>query len=409
MASTAGEVAKSDVMSQRFNAASMLNNLVATRRRLHQCAEIGLNLPMTQALVLQELSKLDLEVNAGRNLSSVTAVLRGGKPGPVVLLRADMDALPITEPKGLTFASATGAMHACGHDLHVTGLLGAARLLSQRRENLPGTIIFMFQPGEEGYAGARTMLEEGVLDAAGERPVAAYAVHVDCTKDSGTFYTRTGPMLASASALQVHVSGTGGHPAFPEHAIDPIPIAAEIVLAIQSFVARRVPATDPAVVSILNITSEQLAPNALPVGVTIGASIRTLSRETFAMMREKLVPLVSAIGSAHGATVTTDYQDSYPVTINDAGEASFALDVLETLHGRDGAQRLSAPLMATEDFAYILEQVPGALIVLGARPTDVATEGAPGMHSAAAVFDDSVLDKQAEALAELAWKRLHSA
>ncbi len=397
-----------DILHRRFDAAPMLEKLIATRRQLHRHAEIGLDLPLTQVLVLQELTELDLEITAGRDLSSVTAVLRGGKPGPVVLLRADMDALPITEPSGLPFASSTGAMHACGHDLHVAGLLGAVRLLHERRDELPGTVIFMFQPGEEGYAGARTMIEEGVLEAAGERPVAAYAVHVDCMKDSGTFFTRSGPMLASSSSLQVHVSGTGGHPAFPEHAIDPIPIAAEIVLAVQSFVARRVPATDPAVVSILKITSEQLAPNALPIGVTIGASVRTLSRDTFALMREKLVPLVSAIGEAHGAPTTTDYQDSYPVTINDPHEASFALDVLERLHGRDGVQVLSAPLMATEDFAYVLEQVPGALVVLGARPTDVLVESAPGMHSAGAIFDDSVLGKQAETLAELAWRRLQS-
>src|SRR5690606_21560085 len=169
--------------SAGFDASPLLSEVVNLRRRLHAQAEIGLDLPRTQATVLEYLQGLDFEVTTGRQLSSVTAVLRGGRPGPVVLLRGDMDALPFAEPEGLPFASTTGAMHACGHDLHTTGLLGAARLLHERRAELPGSVVFMFQPGEEGYAGARHMIEEGVLDAAGERPVAAYAVHVDCVKD----------------------------------------------------------------------------------------------------------------------------------------------------------------------------------------------------------------------------------
>ena len=394
--------------TRRFDAAPILGELIEARRRLHENAEIGLDLPKTQAFVLDQLSGLDVEVTTGRQLSSVTAVLRGGKPGPTVLLRGDMDALPFAEPAGLPFASTTGAMHACGHDLHTAGLLGAARLLHDRRADLPGSVIFMFQPGEEGYAGARHMIEEGVLDAAGERPVAAYAVHVDCVKDGGTFFTRGGPMLAGAGGMEIRITGTGGHPAFPEHAVDPIPIAAEIVLAIQSFVARRVPASDPAVVSVMSINSEQLASNALPITVTIKAFVRSLSYETSSLVREKLPALVSGIAAAHGAEVSIAYGDSYPVTVNDAEEAALALDVLQELHGRDGAQLLSAPLMATEDFSYVLQEVPGALIVLGARPANVPAEGAPGMHSVGAVFDDGVLARQAEALAEVTWRRLNA-
>jgi len=390
-----------------FDATLILGDLKDARRRLHASAEIGLDLPKTQALVMEQLSGLDMEITTGRGLSSVTAVLRGGKPGPVVLLRGDMDALPFTEPRGLPFASTTGAMHACGHDLHTAGLLGAAKLLHGKREDLPGSVIFMFQPGEEGYAGARHMIDEGVLEAAGERPVAAFAIHVDCVKDGNTFFTRTGPMLAGAGGMEIRIAGTGGHPAFPENAIDPIPIAAEIILAIQSFVTRRVPASDPAVVSIMSVDTEQLAPNALPTAVTIKAFIRTLSRETTTLVRQKLPALVSGIAAAHGAEVAIDYGESYPVTMNDAHEAAFALEVLQNLHGREGAQFLSAPLMATEDFSYVLEQVPGALMVLGARPADVPAAGAPGMHSAGAVFDDGVLGRQAEALAEIAWRRLH--
>ncbi|WP_317451838.1 M20/M25/M40 family metallo-hydrolase [Microbacterium sp. NIBRBAC000506063] len=166
--------------------------LRALRRELHAGAEVGLVLPETQRIVLRELEGLGLEVAVGKRLSSVTAVLRGVRPGPAVLLRADMDGLPIAEATGLPFAAGGGAMHACGHDLHMAGLLGAARLLAAHRENLEGDVVFMFQPGEEGHGGGRIMLEEGVLDAAGERPVAAYAVHVDCMTPRGLLVSRAG-------------------------------------------------------------------------------------------------------------------------------------------------------------------------------------------------------------------------
>ncbi len=387
-------------------AALLLDELVALRRRLHARAEVGLALPGTQATLLDALAGLDLELTSGESLTSVTAVLRGGRPGPVVLLRADMDALPVVEATGLPFASTTGAMHACGHDLHMAGLVGAVRLLHARRAELPGTVVFMFQPGEEGYAGGRLMIEEGVLDAAGERPVAAYALHVDCLTPLGRLVTRSGPMMASASGMRIRVGGTGGHAAFPHQSVDPIPVAAEIVLAMQTFVSRRVPATDPAVVSVTRIASESSAPNVLATGVRIDANIRTLSRETFALVRERLGELVTGIGAAHGCDVGIEHIDSYPVTVNDPAETDRVLAALDELYGRDRVDRLPAPSMASEDFAYVLEEVPGTLVFVGARPPDAPAVGAPAMHSEHAVFDDSVLGRQAATLAELAWRRL---
>ncbi|PSL39194.1 hippurate hydrolase [Labedella gwakjiensis] len=393
-------------MTGAFDASALLDDLVAVRRRLHGVAEVGLELPDTQRVLLEHLDGLGLEITTGDGLSSVTAVLRGGRSGPVVLLRADMDALPIVEATGLPFASTSGAMHACGHDLHMAGLLGAVRLLHAHRSELPGTVVFMFQPGEEGFAGGRMMIEEGVLDAAGERPVAAFAAHVDCVTPAGAFVTRSGPIMASASGLRVRVVGTGGHAAWPQHAVDPVPIAAEIVLAFQSFVARRVPATDPAVVSVTRIESESTAVNVLATGVVLEANIRTLSRETFALVRERLTALAEGVAAAHGATVEIEYIDSYPVTINDPAETAFVFEVLDELYGADRVVRLPSASMASEDFAYVLEQVPGTLLFLGAQPAGAPAEGAPGMHSEHAVFDDSVLGVQAEALAELAWRRL---
>ena len=227
-------------MPVRDEAAKLAGEIAELRHAIHREPEIGLDLPKTQAKVLDALDGLPLEISTGRALSSVTAVLRGGarsrRPGPVVLLRGDMDALPVTEETGLPYASAVpGAMHACGHDLHTAMLAGAARLLSARQADLPGTVIFMFQPGEEGYAGARHMISEGVLDAAGQRPVAAYALHVTSNKlPCGMFSTRPGPMLAAADQITVTVHGRGGHASQPHRAADPIPAACEMVLALQT-------------------------------------------------------------------------------------------------------------------------------------------------------------------------------
>ena len=211
--------------------------------------------------------------------------------------------------------------------------------------------------------------------------------------------------MASASGMKLRVAGTGGHAAFPHHSLDPIPVAAEIVLAIQTFVTRRVPATDPAVVSVVGISSESVAPNVLATGVTIEANIRTLSRETFALVREQLTALAVGIGAAHGLEVAVEYIDSYPVTINDPAETAHVLAMLDELHGPERVMRLPAPSMASEDFAYVLEEVPGTLLFIGAQPVHTATPP-PAMHSEFAVFDDSVLALQAETLAELAWRRL---
>ncbi|MDY0914141.1 M20 family metallopeptidase [Rathayibacter festucae] len=382
------------------------DDLVRLRRRLHADPELGLALPRTQALLLEELAPLDLEITTGRGLGSITAVLRGGRPGPVVLLRADMDALPVVEATGLPFAATNGAMHACGHDLHMAGLIGAARLLAARRDELAGTVVLMLQPGEEGFAGGRLMIEEGVLDAAGERPVAAFAMHVDCSTDSGLFVTRSGPMMASASGMRITVTGTGGHAAFPHLAVDPIPAAAALVQALQTFVARRMPATDPAVVSVVSIVSDSTAPNVLAARVELMLNIRTLSRTTFALVRSSLAELAAGVAAAHGCGVETEFIDSYPVTHNDPEETERVIASLTARHGADRVLRLPAPSMASEDFAYVLDEVPGTLLFLGTLPPGVPAEGAPSMHSESAVFDDALLGLHAETLAQLALDRL---
>lgn len=383
-------------------AESMRDRLLAVRRELHEVVEIGLDLPRTQQILLRELEGLGLEISAGSSLSSVTAILRGGRPGPVVLLRGDMDGLPITEATGLPFASTSGAMHACGHDLHMAGVLGAVRLLVDRREELPGTVVFMFQPGEEGQAGGRIMIEEGVLEAAGERPVAAYAIHVDSATPRGQLVTREGAMMASASALRLTLHGTGGHAAFPQLGIDPVPVAAQLILAVQTFAARRLPATDQAVISITRLSSDSEASNVLAATVNLEANIRTLSTATLDTVREQLPALLTGIAEANGCRLDTEFIASYPVTYNDPAETREVLAVLDELVGAERVTRLEAPSMASEDFSYVLQEVPGALVFVGAAPES----GPMPLHSEHAVFDDAVLPLQASVLAELAWRRL---
>lgn len=391
-------------------AETVLPELQALRRRLHAGPEVGLLLPETQRAVLESLAGLDLEIVTGTSLSSVVAVLRGGAtgdgPGPVVLLRGDMDALPVREKTGLDFAATNGAMHACGHDLHVAGLVGAAKLLHARRDELPGTVVFMFQPGEEGFGGGRIMIEEGVLDAAGARPVAAYAIHVDAKTPYGRFVSRPGPIMAGVSALRIRIQGTGGHAAAPHLAVDPVPVAAEVILAVQSFAARRIPVQDPAVISIGPLSSDAKAGNVLAREVRMEANLRYFSDETLARLRDELPELVRRLAQAHGCETTVEFVPSYPATVNDARETAAALSRLETVHGEQRVVTMPEPAMASEDFSYLLQRVPGTLLFLGALPEDVEPEEAAPMHSEGVRFDDGILGAQAAALADLAWHRL---
>ncbi|MDQ3491989.1 MAG: M20 family metallopeptidase, partial [Chloroflexota bacterium] len=231
--------------------------MVALRRALHRQPEIGLELPKTQQAVASRLGELGLEPSLGRSLGSVTALIEGGLPGPTILLRADMDALPLQEDTDLDFASEVpGAMHACGHDTHVAMLLGAAQLLMERRAALAGRVLLMFQPGEEGFHGARFMIDEGLLDTGPESPVTgAFAIHIGNRYPNGTINLRPGPLMASGDTIRLTVRGRGGHASAPHLAVDPITVAAHIAVALQTMVTRTVDAFDPAVITIANISA----------------------------------------------------------------------------------------------------------------------------------------------------------
>jgi len=394
-------------VSLRDEAGKIADEITKLRHAIHREPEIGLDLPKTQQKVLGALDGLPLEISTGTALSSVTAVLRGGEPGPAVLLRGDMDALPITEATGVSFASRhDGAMHACGHDLHVAILAGAAKLLSARRAELPGSVVFMFQPGEEGYSGARYMIEEGVLDAAGSRVAGAYALHVSSTKlPLGMFSTRPGPMLAAADQIFVTVHGKGGHASQPHRAADPIPAACEIVIALQTMVTRKFDVFDPVVVTVGSFHAGT-TDNVIPDSATFLATARSYSPDARDALREMVPQLARQIGQAHGLEVDAEYRTEYPVTINDPDEAAFARATAAELFGESRTELAEHPITGAEDFSYVLEQVPGAFVFLGACSPDRDPETAPSNHSAYAMFDDSVLPDGAAMLAELAVRRL---
>ncbi|MHA7306231.1 M20 metallopeptidase family protein [Arthrobacter sp. TMN-49] len=384
--------------------AALLPELVAIRRKLHTEPEVGLDLPKTQALILEALNGLDLEITLGEKTTSVVAVLRGAKPGPTVLLRGDMDALPVEELTGLDYASTNGNMHACGHDLHVAGLVGAAQLLTARREELNGNVIFMFQPGEEGYNGAGVMLGEGLLEAAGEKPVAAYAIHVG-PGPKGVFATKPGPILAGSNELRVVVHGVGGHGSQPHLAKGPVPALAEIVSALQSMATRKFDAFDPIVLTVTQLEAGDTI-NVIPDSASLGATVRTLSKESTDQLLLETKRLADGIASAHGCTADVDFNIRYPVTYNDPEFAANTLQVLRGQFGDGRVTQLDAPMMGSEDFSLVLEQVPGTFVAVLCSPEYVDPATAEFNHSPRVVFDDSVLGDQAAALAQLAYSHL---
>lgn len=360
------------------DARSLLPDLVDLRHRLHRRPELGLHLPITQTAVLEALDGLPLEVTTGRSCSSVTATLAGARPGPTVLLRGDMDALPMPEDSGVDHTSEhPGVMHACGHDAHMSMLVGAARLLCARREDITGSVRFMFQPGEEGFGGAGHMIDEGVLDGVD----AGFAIHVTPNLPADWVATRPGPLMASADEVFVTVRGRGGHASTPHFTADPIPVACEIVGAIQAAVTRRVDAFAPAVVTIAKIEAGTTT-NVIPETAQLSGTIRTVSEHTRSAVHADLTRLASGIAAAHGMEADVVIDEGYPVTVNHRGVASVVLDVVEeSLPGVRGVES-PAPTMGAEDWSMVLQKIPGAMAFLGVCPPDIAdARQAPSCHS----------------------------
>ena len=373
---------------------------VALRRALHRHPEQGLAVPETQAAVLRALDGLDLRIHTGEAVGSVVAVLDGDRPGPAVLLRGDMDALPLEEETGLPFSSeVAGSMHACGHDTHVAMLASAARLLHERRSELRGSVVFMFQPGEEGHHGARHMLEEGLLDVA---PVEkAFAIHITSKEHSGILRCKPGPMMAAADAFRVRVTGRGGHASMPADALDPVPAAAAMVGALQTVVTRRISVFEPTVVTIARITAGTTN-NIIPETAELEGTLRTLSESARATMLAEIPKVCAHVAETYGCTAEVVVDTGYPVTINDdaVGERVTALGA-EVL-GASNSLVMPTALMGAEDFSYVLQKVPGALAFLGACPPGQNPAEVPPNHSNRVQFDEAALPNGVSAYAAFA-------
>ena len=380
---------------------------VDLRRRLHRRPEVGLQLPETQAAVLEAFAELPLEVRTGPTTTSVVAVLRGSTPGPTYLLRGDMGALPLQEDTGLDFASEIdGVMHACGHDTHVAMLVGAARLLCERRDELAGQVVFMLQPGEEGHHGARYMLEEGLLDVVPEAPVSgAFALHISTAFETGTVNVRPGPLMAAADHFRITLRGAGGHASTPWVTADPVPAAAEIVLALQSMVTRRVDVFDPAVVTVGHI-SAGTTNNVIPATAFLEGTVRTLSASRRADVVARVERVARGVAEAHELVADFERVEGYPVTVNDAEVAAQVSAVATELLGAAASVPMPDPLMGAEDWSYVLERVPGAMAFLGACPPDLVVGESPGNHSNLVVFDEAALPAGVAMYAQMALQAL---
>lgn len=352
-------------------ARGLLPAAVALRRRIHAKPELGLDLPLTTAAVLDRLQGLDVEIARGPSTSGLVVSLNGTRPGAqtgrTILLRGDMDALPMPEETGLDFASEfPGRMHACGHDAHTAMLVEAVHLLHGHRDELAGTVKFMFQPGEEGYGGARLMIEDGLIEA-DPKPDAAFALHIWPGIKAGAIVGKPGPMMASADTWTVTVRGRGGHASMPHDAVDPIPVAFEIGLALQAFVTRRMDIADPVVLTCAKVTAGTTN-NVIPETAELLGTLRATSEEARARAQEGIRRVATNIAAAHLCEAEVRIRPGYPVTVNDAGFVDFARSVAADLLGAGNYTERPAPIMGAEDFSYVLQRIPGCLMFLGVMP-----------------------------------------
>lgn len=396
----------------RDEALEIQHETVALRRALHERPELGNHLPITRDRVLESLDGLPLDIDLHETTSGISALLTGAQPGPTVLLRGDMDALPLDEDTGLDFSSKTeGHMHACGHDTHTAMLSSAARLLADRIDDIAGRVLFMFQPGEEGHHGAKYMLEEGLLDVppladGTDSPVTgAFAVHITSTIPTGVVATKGGPILASADEFVIRVHGAGGHASAPFHAIDPVPIACEIVLALQTMVTRRIDPFDPAVVTVGQVHAGTKN-NIIPPVAEVNGTIRTFSDRTRREVHDNLKRVAQRVAEAHGATAEPEIIYGYPVTSNHHDFAEFTLGVARGALGHERVIQLPNPVMAAEDFSYVLNEVPGSMMFLGGTHPDRDPATAPANHSNLVDFDEDAMPTGVEMYVQMAMHHL---
>ena len=384
-------------------ARALEGEIVSLRRAIHAEPELGLHTPKTRDKVRAALANLPLEWAEGPSTTGLVATLKGGGgAGRCVLLRGDMDALPMPEETGLDFASTIpGAMHACGHDTHTAMLAGAVRLLCARRESLKGEVRFMFQPGEEGFHGAKFMLEDGLLggDGTGKAlPEAAFALHIMPNARHGLVAGRSGALMASADQFEIVVTGRGGHAALPHQALDPVPIACEIVTGLQTVIARQFDAHDPVIATVAQIGAGT-AHNIIADFATLKGTLRTLSPRHRDKLHAALVQLATGIAAAHGASAAVTITPGFPVTNCDSRAVALGETVSAELFGETSFRRLDQPMMGAEDFSYVLEKIPGAMFFLGVAASGADWHSCPAIHSPRMMVDESALPRGAALLA----------
>ena len=389
------------------DAKAIAPEITSLRRAIHAEPELGLHCPLTMLKVREALADIPLEWRSGPSTTGAVATMTGTGKGEGahrrVLLRGDMDALPMDEKTDLEFASTIpGRMHACGHDTHTAMLTGAARLLWNARDSFAGTVDFMFQPGEEGHHGARFMLDDGLIDPL---PDAAFALHIMPNAEFGVLAGRAGPLMAAADQFTIHVRGKGGHASMPHDCADPMPAAAAIVNALQAMVTRRFQSTDAVVVTVTQIHGGTTF-NVIPDDVTLSGTIRTLSPAHRAKVQGLMTQVATDTARAHGIEADCQFEQGFPVTICDPRAVALGEDVAKQLGGEDGWRTLEFPIMGAEDFSYVLEKTPGAMFFLGVAPDGEDWSACCAIHSPRMHVDEAAMPHGAAMLAGLATRFL---
>ena len=394
-------------------AVSMEADVIDWRRDIHQNPELSNREFRTGALVAEHLSTLGMDVTTGVAHTGVVGVLRGSLPGPVVALRADMDALPVIEQTGLPFASTVtaeydgnevGVMHACGHDAHVAILMGVASILTDLQDQLPGTVVFIFQPAEEGPprgedGGADMMIREGALER--PAPEAIFALHVGQSMAVGQAALRAGPMMAAAQSMRIRIRGSQTHGASPWSGVDPITVGAQIVSALQTIVSRNVDISElPTVVTVGTFHSGTRY-NIVPAEALLTGTIRTFDPEIKAQVNDLIRQIATGVGAAMGASVEVEIDPGVPVTANDEALTEFALPVLRRVYSDNGLLE-SSLITGAEDFSYFQREIPGVYYFIGVRSPDVSETDAIPNHSPFFTVDESALVSGVRSLASLA-------
>ncbi|MFN2449330.1 MAG: M20 family metallopeptidase [Candidatus Baltobacteraceae bacterium] len=366
----------------------MIDELLRHRRHFHQFPELSLQEFETAAYIERELGALNLDgIRTKVGKTGVLATLRGGKPGPVTLLRADIDALPVTEIAQTPYRSTKpGVMHACGHDAHISILLCAAKELARRRAEVPGTLVFCFQPGEEGYAGNKLMIEDGALeDPHVDR---CFALHVFSGLDAGKIGVRDGAFFASSDEFHLNITGKGGHGAMPERTIDPIVAGAHFITMLQTIVSREIAPKDPAVFTIGKFDSGSTF-NVIPNDARMEGTVRSFDKDVRASMPQRMERILRGLSEAMRVEYDLKYRFGYPPTVNDPAMNAIVRAVGER---ELGAQNVVYPhdiVMWAEDMSYMLEQRPGAYFIVGARGPEL---GVFPQHSASYDIDERALE-----------------